>query len=119
MFFTVIITPDLLIILNDSQNFLIHLLSRYVGINATEINHSAGRYHPGQSPPLEAGLEVRVKKRGWLMFAKYGKRDGLPILNYSPEVGMSGNSYFHCHMKKHLLLFLRLETCLVWVVIHL
>ena len=62
VFFTVIITPDLLIILNDSQNFLIHLLSRYVGINATEINHSAGRYHPGQSPPLEAGLEVRVKK---------------------------------------------------------
>ena len=58
-------------------------------------------------------------KMGWLMFAKYGKRDGLPILNYSPEVGMSGNSYFHCHMKKHLLLFLRLETCLVWVVIHL
>ena len=42
--------------------FLKHLLSRYVGINATEINHSAGRYHPGQSPPLEAGLEVRVKK---------------------------------------------------------
>ena len=60
--FTVRITPDLLIILNESQNFLIHLLSRYVGINATEINHSAGRYHPGQSPPLEAGLEVRVKK---------------------------------------------------------
>ena len=50
------------IILNESQNFLIHLLSRYLGINATEINHSAGRYHPGQSPPLEAGLEVRVKK---------------------------------------------------------
>ena len=62
VFFTVRITPDLLIILNESQNFLIHLLSRYVGINATEINHSAGRYHPGQSPPLEAGLEVRVKK---------------------------------------------------------
>ena len=62
MFFTVIITPDLLISLNDSQNFLIHLPSRYVGINATEINHSAGRYHPGQTPPLEAGLEVRVKK---------------------------------------------------------
>ena len=61
VFFTVRITPDL-IILNESQNFLIHLLSRYVGINATEINHSAGRYHPGQSPPLEAGLEVRVKK---------------------------------------------------------
>ena len=61
VFFTVSITPDL-IILNESQNFLIHLLSRYVGINATEINHSAGRYHPGQSPPLEAGLEVRVKK---------------------------------------------------------
>lgn len=33
---------------------------RYVGINATDINHSAGRYNPGQSPPLEAGLEVRV-----------------------------------------------------------
>ncbi|XP_073246646.1 prostaglandin reductase-3-like [Porites lutea] len=31
--------------------------NRYVGINATEINHSAGRYHPAQSPPLEAGLE--------------------------------------------------------------
>ncbi|KAJ7390945.1 Prostaglandin reductase 3 [Desmophyllum pertusum] len=31
--------------------------SRYVGINATDINHSAGRYHPGQSPPLDAGLE--------------------------------------------------------------
>ena len=62
VFFTVSITPDLLIILNESQNFLIHLLSRYVGINATEINHSAGRYHPGRSPPLEAGLEVRVKK---------------------------------------------------------
>ena len=62
LFFTVIITPDLLIFLNDPQNFLIYLLSRYVGINATEINHSAGRYHPGQSPPLEAGLEVRVKK---------------------------------------------------------
>ena len=61
VFFTVSITPDL-IVLNESQNFLIHLLSRYVGINATEINHSAGRYHPGQSPPLEAGLEVRVKK---------------------------------------------------------
>ena len=61
VFFTVSITPDL-IILNESQNFLIHLLSRYVGINATEINHSAGRYHPRQSPPLEAGLEVRVKK---------------------------------------------------------
>ena len=62
VFFTIIITPDLLIFQNDLQNFSIHLLSRYVGINATEINHSAGRYHPGQSPPLEAGLEVRVKK---------------------------------------------------------
>lgn len=62
MFFTAIITPDLLILLNDSQNFLMSHLSRYVGINATEINHSAGRYHPGKSPPLEAGLEVRVKK---------------------------------------------------------
>jgi len=31
--------------------------NRYVGINATDINHSAGRYHPGQSPPLDAGLE--------------------------------------------------------------
>ena len=62
MLFTVIIIPDLLILLHDSQNFLIHLPSRYVGINATEINHSAGRYHPGQSPPLEAGLEVRVKE---------------------------------------------------------
>ena len=58
-------------------------------------------------------------KRGWLMFARYGKRDCLQILNYSPEVGMPGNLYFHCHMKKHLLLFLRLEMCLVWVVIHL
>ena len=65
--FYCIITPDLLILLNDSQNFLIHLLSRYVGINATEINHSAGRYHPGQSPPLEAGLEVRVKKMWWFL----------------------------------------------------
>ena len=62
VFFTVIITPGLLIFLNDPQNFLILLPSRYVGINATEINHSAGRYHPGQSPPLEAGLEVRVKE---------------------------------------------------------
>ena len=58
-------------------------------------------------------------KRSWLMFARYGKRDSLWILNYSPEVGMSGNSYFHCHKKKHLLLFLNLETYLVWVVIDL
>ena len=29
-----------------------------MGINATDINHSAGRYHQGQSPPLQAGLEV-------------------------------------------------------------
>ncbi|XP_068674820.1 prostaglandin reductase-3-like isoform X2 [Montipora foliosa] len=31
--------------------------NRYVGINATDINHSAGRYDPGKSPPLDAGLE--------------------------------------------------------------
>ncbi|XP_078348992.1 prostaglandin reductase-3-like [Oculina patagonica] len=31
--------------------------SRYVGINATDINYSAGRYHRGQSPPFDAGLE--------------------------------------------------------------
>ncbi|KAK2565642.1 Prostaglandin reductase-3 [Acropora cervicornis] len=33
------------------------LKNRYVGINATDINHSAGRYDPGKSPPLDAGLE--------------------------------------------------------------
>ena len=36
------------------------VISRYVGINATDINHSAGRYDPGKSPPLDAGLEVSV-----------------------------------------------------------
>ena len=71
-------------LLNDSQNFLIHLLSRYVGINATEINHSAGRYHPGQSPPLEAGLEVRVKKN-------LERRSQKPIYNGTPPYGHLGN----------------------------
>lgn len=31
--------------------------NRYVGINATEINHSAGRYNPGVPPPFDGGLE--------------------------------------------------------------
>ena len=31
---------------------------RFLGVNATDINHSAGRYNPGQPPPLNAGLEV-------------------------------------------------------------
>lgn len=34
---------------------------RYVGINATEINHSAGRYNPGVPPPFDGGLEVSFK----------------------------------------------------------
>ncbi len=40
--------------------FLLNLSYRYVGINATDINYSAGRYHRGQSPPFDAGLEVNV-----------------------------------------------------------
>eukprot|EP00794_Sanderia_malayensis_P015839 gene15839-17435_t len=31
--------------------------SRYVGINATDVNVAAGRYSPGKNPPLETGLE--------------------------------------------------------------
>lgn len=31
--------------------------NRFVGINASEINHSAGRYDPSVKPPFDAGLE--------------------------------------------------------------
>ncbi|XP_072047780.1 prostaglandin reductase-3-like [Amphiura filiformis] len=31
--------------------------TRYVGINASDINHSTGRYNPTQKPPFGAGLE--------------------------------------------------------------
>jgi len=41
------------------------VISRYVGINATDINHSAGRYDPGKSPPLDAGLEVILFRGIW------------------------------------------------------
>ncbi len=31
---------------------------RFLGINATDVNVAAGRYSPGQQPPLETGLEA-------------------------------------------------------------
>ncbi|EDO48723.1 predicted protein, partial [Nematostella vectensis] len=31
--------------------------TRYAGINATDINHTAGRYKPWNKPPFDAGLE--------------------------------------------------------------
>ena len=36
----------------------VFICNRFVGINATDINVAAGRYSPGQEPPLETGLEV-------------------------------------------------------------
>ena len=36
----------------------VFVCNRFVGINATDINVAAGRYSPGQEPPLETGLEV-------------------------------------------------------------
>ena len=32
--------------------------NRYVGINASDINYTAGRYTPGVSPPFDAGMEA-------------------------------------------------------------
>ena len=34
------------------------LLFRYVGINASDVNFSAGRYDPSACPPFDAGFEV-------------------------------------------------------------
>ena len=31
---------------------------RYVGINASDVNFSAGRYDPSARPPFDAGFEV-------------------------------------------------------------
>lgn len=33
-------------------------LDRYVGINASDVNYSAGRYDPSIQPPFDAGFEV-------------------------------------------------------------
>ena len=33
---------------------------RYVGINASDINFTAGRYDPNVKPPFECGFEVFI-----------------------------------------------------------
>lgn len=35
-----------------------YVMFRFVGINASDINHSAGRYDPGRKPPIDCGFEV-------------------------------------------------------------
>ncbi|XP_078576234.1 prostaglandin reductase 3-like [Branchiostoma floridae x Branchiostoma japonicum] len=37
--------------------------NRFVGINASDVNLTAGRYDPTKVPPFEAGFEVIVKSQ--------------------------------------------------------
>uniref|UniRef100_A0A8D0FZ65 15-oxoprostaglandin 13-reductase n=1 Tax=Sphenodon punctatus TaxID=8508 RepID=A0A8D0FZ65_SPHPU len=46
--------------------------NRFVGINASDINHSAGRYDPSVKPPFDAGFEgIGVVALGLSASAKY------------------------------------------------
>ena len=35
------------------------IISRYVGINASDVNYTAARYDPGVKVPFDCGFEVR------------------------------------------------------------
>ncbi|XP_031568103.1 prostaglandin reductase-3-like [Actinia tenebrosa] len=79
----------------------------YAGINASDINFTAGRYTPGQEPPFDVGLEAigevvsvgdKIKKHfnvgQAVTFMKYGafaeyillsKRDAIPVPSVHPD----------------------------------
>ena len=50
-----LLTRQVLIIFTSTSNFV-----SFVGINASDINHSAGRYNLGEKPPFDCGFEVNT-----------------------------------------------------------
>lgn len=40
------------------NEFICNSVNRFVGINASDINYTAGRYDPNKKPPFPVGFEV-------------------------------------------------------------
>lgn len=61
--------PNIAYLINKGYIKVTLFLFRYVGINASDINHSAGRYDPTVKPPFECGFEVNRNEN--ITFMKY------------------------------------------------